>query len=55
MTVGAELWIEPQASERACHKLADIAAELRDAARPLRSPGTVPIGVTLMAIPMREG
>lgn len=54
VTVDAELWVEPEAWEEARQKLADIAGELHDAARPPRSPGTIPVGMTLMAFPMRE-
>ncbi|WP_052808853.1 ArsR/SmtB family transcription factor [Streptomyces natalensis] len=54
VTVDAELWMEPEVWDQARQKLADMAAELHDAARPPRSPGTMPVGVTLMAFPMRE-
>ncbi|MGI5466221.1 ArsR/SmtB family transcription factor [Streptomyces sp. CA-132043] len=54
VTVDAELWVEPAVWEAARQKLADIAAELHDAARPPRSAGTIPVGVTLMAFPMWE-
>ncbi len=54
VTVDAELWMEPEAWDQARQKLADIAAQLHDAARPAHSPGTMPVGVTLMAFPMRE-
>ncbi|MGK5637322.1 ArsR/SmtB family transcription factor [Streptomyces sp. URMC 126] len=54
VTVDAELWLEPEVWDRARRKLADIAAELHDAARPSRSPGTVPVGVTLMAFPLHR-
>ncbi|MGI5341612.1 hypothetical protein ACQEVS_31525 [Streptomyces sp. CA-181903] len=54
MTVDAELWMEPKAWEQARQKLADIAMELHDAARPPRAPGTAPVSVTLMAFPMQE-
>ncbi|WP_416982245.1 ArsR/SmtB family transcription factor [Streptomyces sp. T028] len=54
VTVDAELWVEPAAWDAAREKLADIAAELHDAARPPRSPGTIPVGMSLMAFPMKE-
>lgn len=54
VTVDAELWVEPEAWDAARQKLADVAAELHDAARPPRSPGTIPVAMTLMAFPMRE-
>jgi predicted ArsR family transcriptional regulator len=54
VTVDAELWVEPEAWEEARQQLAGIAAKLHDAARPPRSPGTIPVGVTLMAFPVRE-
>ncbi|MEV6161270.1 winged helix-turn-helix domain-containing protein [Streptomyces sp. NPDC052052] len=54
VTVDAELWVEPEVWDAARQKLADIARELHDAARLPRSPGTMPVGMTLMAFPMRE-
>ncbi|MFJ8546803.1 ArsR/SmtB family transcription factor [Streptomyces sp. NPDC093586] len=54
VTVDAELWVDPGVWEGVRQKLADVAAELHDAARPPRSPGTIPVGMTLMAFPMRE-
>ncbi|ARF52847.1 winged helix-turn-helix domain-containing protein [Streptomyces gilvosporeus] len=54
VTVDAELWMEPEVWEQARQKLADLAAELHDAARPPRSPGTMPVSLTLMAFPMQE-
>nr|WP_276209225.1 winged helix-turn-helix domain-containing protein [Streptomyces harenosi] len=54
VTVDAELWVAPEAWEAARQRLADVAAELHDAARPPRAPGTVPVGVSLMAFPLQE-
>jgi Bacterial regulatory protein, arsR family. len=54
VTVDAELWMDPDVWEEARQKLADIAAELHAAARPPRSPGTIPVGMTLTAFPMQE-
>lgn len=54
MTVDAELWVAPEAWDTAARRLAEIAADLHDAARPPHTPGTVPVGVSLMAFPLRE-
>lgn len=54
VTVDAELWVAPEAWDTATRRLAEIAADLHDAARPPHTPGTVPVGVSLMAFPLRE-
>jgi len=55
VTVDAELWVDPEVWERARARLADLADELHAAARPPRSPGTAPVGISLMAFPLRDG
>jgi hypothetical protein len=54
VTVDAELWVEPEIWEAARRQLAGIAADLHDAARPPRTPGTMPVGMSLMAFPLQE-
>ncbi|MEU3171100.1 winged helix-turn-helix domain-containing protein [Streptomyces sp. NPDC007000] len=54
VTVDAELWVAPEVWEAARQRLADVAAELHDAAHPPRAPGTIPVGVSLMTFPLRE-
>jgi DNA-binding transcriptional ArsR family regulator len=54
VTVDAELWVTPEAWEAARRRLADTAAELHDAARPPRAPGTIPVSMSLMAFPLRK-
>ncbi|PLW73077.1 ArsR family transcriptional regulator, partial [Streptomyces sp. DJ] len=54
VTVDAELWVAPEAWEAARQRLADLADELHAAARPPHTPGTVPVGMSLMAFPLRE-
>ncbi|GHD83302.1 hypothetical protein GCM10010336_74590 [Streptomyces goshikiensis] len=54
VTVDAELWVAPEVWEAARQRLADIAAELHDAACPPRAPGTIPVGVSLMTFPLQE-
>ncbi|MFF0112620.1 ArsR/SmtB family transcription factor [Streptomyces prasinus] len=53
VTVDAELWVSPEVWEAARRRLADVAAELHDAARPPRTPGTTPVGISLMAFPLQ--
>jgi hypothetical protein len=54
VTVDAELWVEREAWEAARRQLAGIAADLHDAARAPRTPGTIPVGMSLMAFPLQE-
>ncbi|RNG27778.1 ArsR/SmtB family transcription factor [Streptomyces botrytidirepellens] len=54
VTADGELWVDPEVWEDARQRLADLAAELHAAARPPHSPGTVPVGISLMAFRMRE-
>ena len=49
VTVDAELWVDPQVWEHFLVRLAALTGELHDAARPPRSPGTKPVGVTVTA------
>ena len=52
VTVDAELWVVPDEWERFRGRLAVLAAELHEAARPVRTPGTMPVGISVMAFPM---
>ncbi|MEU3405992.1 winged helix-turn-helix domain-containing protein [Streptomyces sp. NPDC006670] len=54
VTVDAELWVDPQTWQDVRSRLAELAVELHEAARPARTPGTVPLGVSLMAFPLRD-
>ena len=54
VTVDAELWVVPDEWERFRERLAALAAELHEAARPVRTPGTMPVGISVMAFPMRH-
>lgn len=49
VTVDAELWVDPQTWESVRQRLSALAVELHDAARPPHAPGTVPVGVSVMA------
>lgn len=48
----ADLWLTPEQWLDARKRLHDITAEMHDLAAPSRTPGTVPVGVTLMAFEM---
>lgn len=54
VTTDAELWVDPRVWEDVRRRLADLAMELHDAARPPRTPDTTRVGLTLMAFPMCE-
>lgn len=54
VTVDAELWVAPEEWEAARRRLAGAAAELHAAARPPRTPGTIPVGMSLMAFPLED-
>ncbi|AUG75292.1 ArsR family transcriptional regulator [Kitasatospora sp. MMS16-BH015] len=54
VTVDAELWLDPELWESARQRLAALAVELHEAARPVRTPGTTPVSLSLMAFPLRE-
>jgi DNA-binding transcriptional ArsR family regulator len=48
----AELWVAPDVWNEYRKRLADLVAELHDHSQPPRTPGTTPIGATLMAFEM---
>lgn len=52
VTVDAELWVDPAVWEEARRQLAETARYLHESARPVRDPGAVPVGVSLMAFRM---
>ncbi|MCX5401241.1 helix-turn-helix transcriptional regulator [Streptomyces sp. NBC_00102] len=54
VTVDGELWVDPSAWAEAQGQLAHVARKLHDVARPVRTPGTVPVSVTLMAFRMER-
>lgn len=54
VTVDAELWVDPQTWENIRSRLADLATELHEAARPPHTPDTIPLGVSMMAFPLRD-
>lgn len=49
VTVDAELWVHPDTWDDTRRRLAVIAADLHDEAQPPRTPGTVPISLSMMA------
>ncbi|WP_459739883.1 ArsR/SmtB family transcription factor [Streptomyces sp. E-15] len=53
VTVDAELWIDPGTWQDVRRRLAELAAELHEAARPPHTPGTMPLGVSVLAFPLR--
>ena len=53
VTVDAELWVDERTWQHVRRRLAELAAELHDAARPPHTPDTVPVGVSVMAFPLR--
>jgi DNA-binding transcriptional ArsR family regulator len=48
----ADLWLTPEQWTDARKRLHDLMAELHELASPPRTPGTVPVGATLMAFRM---
>jgi DNA-binding transcriptional ArsR family regulator len=54
VTVDAELWLDPELWESARARLAALAVELHEAARPVRTPGTTPVSLSLMAFPLQD-
>lgn len=52
VTVDAELWVDERTWQHVRRRLAELAAELHDAARPPHTPDTVPVGVSVMAFPL---
>ncbi|WP_030739224.1 transcriptional regulator [Streptomyces sp. NRRL S-31] len=53
VTVDAELWVDPGTWQDVRRRLAELAAELHEAARPPHTPGTMPLGVSVLAFPLR--
>ncbi|MGW0971235.1 ArsR/SmtB family transcription factor [Streptomyces sp. NPDC002516] len=54
VTVDAELWVDPRTWQDIRRRLAEVATELHEAARPPHTPGTVPLGVSMMAFPLQD-
>ncbi|GAA1189653.1 DNA-binding transcriptional ArsR family regulator [Kitasatospora gansuensis] len=54
VTVDGELWVDPETWRSVSRRLADLAVELHDAARPPHTPGTTPVGITVMAFPLQD-
>ena len=54
VTSDAELWVDPEAWEDARGRLVAATDALHAAARPPRTAGTMPVGLSLMAFPMRR-
>jgi DNA-binding transcriptional ArsR family regulator len=54
VTVDAELWVEPRVWQDVRRRLAALATELHDAAHPPHTPGTTPVGISVMAFPVGE-
>jgi DNA-binding transcriptional ArsR family regulator len=50
----AELWVSPDAWDDFRHRLAALLVNLHDAALAPRSTGTVQVGATVMAFPLRD-
>lgn len=50
----AELWVAPETWRRVVQHVGDAAALLHAAARPPRTPGTVPVSMTVSMFPMRR-
>jgi len=48
----ADLWLSPEQWLEARKRLHDLLAELHELARPPHTPGTIPVGVTLMGFEM---
>lgn len=54
VTVDAELWVDPRVWQDFLIRLAALTAGLHDAARPPHSPGTAPVGVSVLAFALEE-
>lgn len=54
VTSDAELWVDPQVWEDARRALVEATDALHAAARPPRTEGTMPVGLSLMAFPLRR-
>src|SRR5439155_19735764 len=52
VTSDAELWLAPDAWSDLRQRIADLLADLHDAAQPPHTPGTVPVGATVMVFPL---
>jgi predicted ArsR family transcriptional regulator len=54
VTTDAELWLSPDAWDDFRHRLAALLVNLHEEARAPRTAGTVHVGATVMAFPLRE-
>lgn len=54
VTVDAELWVDPQTWQDVRRRLVELAVELHEAAQPPHAPGTIPLGVSMMAFPLQD-
>lgn len=54
VTVDGELWVDPQTWDNVRLRLAELTAELHQAAQPPHAPGTVPVGISVMAFPLQD-
>jgi DNA-binding transcriptional ArsR family regulator len=54
VTVDAELWVDPETWHDVRRRLAELATELHEAARPPHTRGTIPLGVSMMAFPLQD-
>ncbi|WP_094191464.1 winged helix-turn-helix domain-containing protein [Streptomyces katrae] len=54
VTVDAELWVDPRIWQDVRRRLTELAVELHDAAQPAHAPGTIPLGVSMMAFPLQD-
>ncbi|MGW1160287.1 ArsR/SmtB family transcription factor [Streptomyces sp. NPDC002513] len=54
VTVDAELWVAPEVWQNVRRRLAELAADLHEAAQPPHAPGTIPLGVTITAFPLQD-
>jgi hypothetical protein len=46
--------VDPRTWRSVRQRLAELAAELHEAARPPHTPGTTPLGVSMMAFPLQD-
>lgn len=53
-TADAELWITPDDWEAIRRRMTDLLADLHAAARPPHTPGTIPVGGTVMLFPLAD-
>ncbi|MGW2253195.1 ArsR/SmtB family transcription factor [Kitasatospora sp. NPDC001660] len=54
VTVDAELWVDPRTWQDVRRRLTELAVELHEAAQPPHAPGTIPLGVSMMAFPLQD-